>query len=275
MKREIQWLLGVLLVVLLVLPTVAGAASTRRGGSTTRFALALNGGIAGYLKSVTQSGNDITMTLPAGEMARGLTDWMLRSGEGKPLRETGAILFADFSGKVTQRLEFRDAVISEASFPALDAASKNAAIVTVRLHAEATRMVKGSGGSINLGNSSKQKILLLSNFRVDIPGVDPRSANKVGAIDLFTGDAARHRSNSLAMEIPQSRAQGFQSWYDSRQVKSGTVTLLDTRGKPFYIIRLGGLAISRLTSNWTTTGHSAPMMKADMTYGRIQVTFLH
>jgi hypothetical protein len=55
---------------------------------------------------------------------------------------------ADFDLRVRQRREFTNALITEVGFPALDAASKDAAHLTVRIKPEFSRLKRGAGETL-------------------------------------------------------------------------------------------------------------------------------
>src|SRR5262245_4549649 len=56
-------------------------------------------------------------------MGQPVKDWIHASLSGSPMRKSGEIRVADRNRKVTQVIEFSDALLTEIGFPALDAAA--------------------------------------------------------------------------------------------------------------------------------------------------------
>ena len=73
-------------------------------------------------------------------MSKAFYSWIQASLDRKHARNDGAIITADYDQKEVGRLDFFHALITEVGFPALDAASKDAAKMTVKFAPEYTRM---------------------------------------------------------------------------------------------------------------------------------------
>src|SRR5262245_5535175 len=112
-----------------------------------KFALELDGIDAGWIMSA-EGGHasadvkyeDITLTFGTG-MSKAFYGWMKDSFDHKHSRKNGAIIAATFDHKEMSRMTFTNAIIQEIGFPALDAASKDAAKLTLVLEPEHTRNV--------------------------------------------------------------------------------------------------------------------------------------
>ena len=73
-------------------------------------------------------------------------------------REDGAILFADYDQVETSRLTWTHGIITEFGMPALDASSKDAALMTVKFRPETTRKTFSAGAKVTFpSDSAKQK----------------------------------------------------------------------------------------------------------------------
>ncbi|MCH8063555.1 MAG: phage tail protein, partial [Chloroflexi bacterium] len=115
-------------------------------------------------------------------MSKGFADWIEASFDGEPASENGTVIAANSNLHSLSEREFRDALISEVTFPTLDASSRDPAFLTVKL--EPGRInYKSSAGDLNFDSSSSSKKWLASNFRVEI-GDLPTS--RVSKIDSFT-----------------------------------------------------------------------------------------
>src|SRR5262249_14849856 len=99
----------------------------------------------------------------------------------------GAIITADYSQKEVARLNFFQALITEVGFPACDAASKDAAKMTVKFAPEYTRMIAKTGGDVQAPvGKGEQKKWNPSNFRLKIDGLDTpcTRVNKIEALTI-------------------------------------------------------------------------------------------
>ncbi len=74
---------------------------------------------------------DITVSCGTG-MSREFYNWIKASFDHNYQRKNGAVITADYNYKEYTRLSFFHALITEIGFPALDAASKDAAKMTVK-----------------------------------------------------------------------------------------------------------------------------------------------
>src|SRR5687768_9401445 len=80
---------------------------------------------------------DFTLQCGVG-MSKAFYTWMKDSFDRKYSRKNGAIIMADYDYKERSRQSFTNALITEIGFPALDAASKDAAKMTLKFSPETT-----------------------------------------------------------------------------------------------------------------------------------------
>ncbi|HET9674690.1 MAG TPA: phage tail protein [Gaiellaceae bacterium] len=237
-----------------------------------RFALELDGAAAGFVKSV--EGGDISADVvaePVGQqpfakkhignvkyeeftlgmelgMSADVYEWIAGSWAGTSTRRNGAIVEADANLEVKMRREFRDALVTETTVPALDASAKSPAELTVRVAPDSITRTKGSGKLARA--AAKQKQWLVANFRLELGDLDAKTVSK---IDAFTvkqtvaadGLGARrdHRREPGTIEFPnlrvtlaESGAQTWNDWFDDFVVKgnngddrekNGSIVFLD------------------------------------------------
>lgn len=118
------------------------------------------------------------------DMNKSLYDWISAALQGQHVRSSGAILGADFQGTVRSRLEFHDAQITEVTFPAIDATSKNSAKMSIVLSPQYTNLNRKAGGKLGAPTAKTQKKWLPANFRFSIDGLDTKKVSKVGALTV-------------------------------------------------------------------------------------------
>ena len=104
--------------------------------------------------------------------------------QGQQVRLSGAIVGADFQGTVRSRLEFQEALITEVTFPALDATSKDAAKMSIVLSPEHTVLNRKASGKLSPPSVKTQKRWLTANFRFAIDGIDTTRVSKVEALTV-------------------------------------------------------------------------------------------
>jgi len=169
-------------------------------------------------------------------MSKAFYSWIQASLDRKHARNDGAIITADYDQKEVGRLDFFHALVTEVGFPALDAASKDAAKMTVKFSPEYTRMKAKTGGAIQapLGKG-EQKKWLPSNFRLKIDGLDqacPR-VNKIEALTIKqkvvedpVGEQRDYQKVPASIEYPnlvitcaESHADQLYAWHEDFVIK--------------------------------------------------------
>jgi hypothetical protein len=112
--------------------------------------------------------------------------WIQGSWNKKYGRRNGVVSHANFNLKKTFEHEFREALITETSFPALDGSSKEAAYMKIKIQPEFVRTKKLSGSEMAQGNmGTKQKMWMASGFRLNIDGIDEmKYTNKIEAFTI-------------------------------------------------------------------------------------------
>lgn len=294
MRRYAKIVLALFLLGLL--PLMTGAVN--RTYLSGKYALELDGVMVGFLQSA-DGGNpvaevvteqlqpddtvvkkhiagvkyeDITVTVGTG-MSSLFYDWIRSTLSGNPQRKSGSIVYADYNNREVSRLDFTYALITEIDLPALDAASKDAAKMTIKFHPEMTRQVAGDGSTLRLpGDGLKQKKWLPANFRLRIDGLDSAMSrvNKIEAItikqkvvedpvgecrDCLQGPAGLDYSN-LVFTTTESASQALTNWRDDfmiqgnagdDQEKSGTLEYLTADNRDvLFTLNFDHLGIFRL-----------------------------
>jgi hypothetical protein len=182
-------------------------------------------------------------------MDKSVYDWIAASWSGKYLRRDGSIQAADYNLNVRSEREFFNALITETTFPAMDASSKEPCYIKVKFAPEITRFKKGSGKLSAGAGKGAQKKWLPANFRLEIDGLD---CTRVSKVDSFTvkqsvqtddiGDARDYLKEPGKLEFPnlgislaESFAQSWMDWHEDfvikgnsgdEQEKNGSLTFL-------------------------------------------------
>ena len=122
--------------------------------------------------------------------ANDMLGWIKNSWERKFNRRNGEIIHANFNQQPTFQHEFREALITETTFPALDGASKDGGYLKCKLQPEWVDTKKlPPGGTRTAGAlNAKQKMWTNSAFRFNIDGIDDmKYTNKIEALTIKQG----------------------------------------------------------------------------------------
>jgi len=242
-----------------------------RSQGAGRFFLSLDGAKTGYVKSVEGGGIKADVVVESGTafakkhlgptrvepvelevdfvMGKGLLDWIAASWSGKPARRSGAIVESDLNLLARSERRFENALITETTIPALDAAAKEQAFLKLRFQPEQVSHKKGDGTKLSPPQKPPQKAFLPSNFRLELSGLD---CSKVSRIDAFTvtqklsrddvGERREVEREPASLEIPnlrvtlaESAAQTWLDWFDDFVVKGNCA---DDREKTGTIVFL-------------------------------------
>jgi phage tail-like protein len=309
--------------VLVLLPLLMGAAGPdARGYPTEKYALEIDGVLMGWVDSVSggnavadvvteKPGSDsvqrkhignvkyeeITVTVGA-DMSKQFYQWIQNSFDRKYTRKSGSIIAADYNYKETSRLSFTNAMITEVSMPALDAASKDAAKMTIKFMPEVTQRKKGSGNTVNLARD--QKMWLPANFRLRIDGLDEATSrvNKIEAITIkqtvvapAVGDTRDYQQEATMVEVPnlvitldEPDAWSLYDWQDDfvikgnngqEKEKGGTLEYLAPDLKEtLFTLKFGHLGIFKIAPDKMEAGsESIRRVKAEMYCEEVRFNF--
>ncbi len=116
-----------------------------------------------------------------------LLKWVKDSWEKKFARYSGSIVSGNFDYKAQLEQWFYDSLITETTFPTLDASSKDALYLKVKLQPERVDFRQGDDHVLAFAHSSKQKLWSAAAFRLVIDGIDTRHVNKIDSFTIKQG----------------------------------------------------------------------------------------
>lgn len=168
-------------------------------------------------------------------------NWITASWRGESQARTVLVTTVDSEGNVIRQREFRRALITETTVPALDASSKDAGFLTLKLAPEAARTLPG-GGTVTIPPSLPWQ-WHLSTFRLELARLDRTPVSKIGSFTVkqtFTSANGDVREpgplsfSNLTVTLPERSAATWESWFNSfvlegnnadSQEKTGRLTL--------------------------------------------------
>jgi phage tail-like protein len=182
---------------------------------------------------------DITLNCGTG-MSKGFYNWIKDSFDAKHSRKNGAIIAANYDFKELTRLTFYNALVTEIGMPALDAASKDAAKMSIKWAPEYTRFSASVGGGATIAgkyaNDAKiQKKWLPANFRLKIEGLEVPcvKVNKIEALVIkqkvaenpvgeqrdYQKEPTSVETPNLVITFPESHSKEFYDWHEDFVIK--------------------------------------------------------
>ena len=115
-------------------------------------------------------------------MSTPVYDWISEFMAGKKTSHNGSVVATDGSNNIKSRVDFTNALITEVGFPALDAASKEPAGMTLKFQPATTRYRVATGNVTP--PSGTGKAWLPGNFRLSIEPLDCSRVAKIGAFTV-------------------------------------------------------------------------------------------
>jgi len=179
-----------------------------------------------------------------------LLNWVTASLAMTYARKNGAVITADFDMKERSRLEIFNALMSEFTIPACDAASKDPGYLTLKLSPEYTRPVAGKGNVLPapLGGAKQQKAWSPGNFRLQIQGLEAActrinkiealtikqkvAENAIGELRDYQKEPASLEFPNLVVTLPEVDAGPFFQWFDDFVVKGN---MGDDKERPGFL----------------------------------------
>jgi phage tail-like protein len=216
-------------------------------------------------------------------MSSDVYNWINMALLGTAPRKNASIVAFDHQFNPRTRRLFQNAILSEVTFPALDASSKDPALLTIKLEANAIDLDRNPS-AIAVPTQARKLSWRRSDFRLEIPGLD---CSRVSQIEMFTvtretmtitdagGFSALVEGPRLWYSNLRVALRSAATWYDwfddfviggnqgTAQEKAGTLTYY----KPDLATELArvefqNLGICRLTEE--DTNESVPRVVAEL-----------
>jgi hypothetical protein len=212
---------------------------------------------------------DIRLELGAG-LDKSVYSWIGMSLQGQPVRKDGALLSVDFKGTVRSRLEFTRAQITEVTFPAADASSKDPVRILIGLTPEQTSLNRKAVGTASPKAALTKKTALSANFKLSIDGLNVTKVSKIEAVTVkipLMGECVRCEENppetparvdvsNVIIILTEADAESVYDWFedflisgnsDDSNEKGGTLQFLaPDRQSPLFTINFHNLGIFEL-----------------------------
>jgi phage tail-like protein len=225
--------------------------------------------------------------------------WIEAFFSGTPDRRNGAIVAGDFYYNERARREFSAALITELSFPKLDAADKSAAYFGLNVAVEDIQYKPGTGTKLTVSLPRTQNLWTCCNFHFELEGFNTDRVSKIDGFTIKHNVVEYHAGGRLAptktpsavefpnlsFYVPEADSQQFADYITNQnqlatmnQVRSsplhGRIVALDNKGRElFYVTFMGAdlLGITPDASN--SSSEEIKQVKIDMYTEKMDFTY--
>ncbi|MCE9573960.1 MAG: phage tail protein [Deltaproteobacteria bacterium] len=222
--------------------------------------------------------------------------WIQSSWRKEFSRHSGMITHANFDKKALVDHHFRDALLTEAAFPTLDASSKEAAFLKFKIQPEAVELKPASKSTVGQNLSPKQKMWTANSFSLKLDGLDVSKVAKIegftvkqGVKALYVGgqrfpqyEPTKITFPDLSVHISQIYAGSIMDWYenfvmkgkrDPSQEKQGAIEFLAPDHKTvIYRIKLTNVGIkSCMIERSASNDANTKKIKFDLYVGQMDI----
>lgn len=254
-------------------PEMTASLKSARSYRSERFLLELDGTSCGFIKSIDgggitadvigeKSGPDCFTHKHIGSpkyedlvigtdlsLAKSFYDWIAATWNCNFQRKDVDVITVDQNGNSLSRDEYFNTLITETTFPACDASSKEPQYLMVKISPEYSRSKNGAGKIQFNSGKGQQKIWIPSNFRLEIGGLDCSGVSKVDAITVkmtivenavgelrdYQREPGKLEFPNLKITIAEAKSETWRDWFDdfvvrgnnsAQNEKNGSLTFL-------------------------------------------------
>lgn len=217
-------------------------------------------------------------------------DWVADTWKNKFDKKSGSLVLTDYKLEAKRESEFVNALLTEASFPTFDAASKEQGFLTLKFRAELVKEKTASGKQDAAAAKAKQ--WLRSNFRLQIDGLDCTKVTRIESLSVTSKVAddqigqikdsqlepATLAFPNLEITLNEVSSKTWFDWVEDFVIKgkntesderSGTIQLLAADAKTELArIKLIGLGIYQLA---TLSTEKVSSVKAELYCRRMEL----
>jgi hypothetical protein len=196
--------------------------------------------------------------------------WIADFWQGKASEKSGSLIQLDLNNQARSELRFENAVIVSTTLPAMDAASKAQALLTVRL-APATTIRSAASGPVAGLSAKPKRPWMQSNFRLQVDGLDATRVSRLDAVTVTSGEKGVIEFSDVRALLDEPTAKTWTDWHeqfvvegknDPSNERAGSLDLLSADLKTqLASVKLSGLGIHRLTREQAAEGAGAQVSR--------------
>ena len=169
------------------------------------------------------------------DMAPGFWSWLGGALGPEPFPRDGAVTTVDGLGKVLSRTAFFGATIDEVRFPALDAASREAAVISLIVATPRAETTEPGEDAQPMAPAPPGRRWGASKFRLRIDGLDEALANatRIGPLTVRCGSTAA--TGTFTVTLPVTAAEPLAGWHRETLQTAGTRKRAERDGALVYL----------------------------------------
>src|SRR5215510_7327530 len=178
--------------------------------------------------------------------------WVQETLQGKYSRKNGEIIVCDYDFMPRGSLSFYSGLLSEVSFPKLDAASKDPAKLKVKLKPELIRSTRNPpkvGSKLLPPPGEKKKTWSPAHFKLEIDGLDCKyvskisppvarqvvAENAVGELRDYQKEPSHWEFGNLTVTLAETHADSWVKWHEDFVVKGNNAEAQEKTGTLIYL----------------------------------------
>jgi phage tail-like protein len=226
--------------------------------------------------------------------------WIEKFFTGTPDRRNGAIVAGDFYYKERARREFSAGLITELSFPKLDATDKSAAYFGLTVAVEDIQYKPGSGSALTVSLPRTQNLWTCCNFHLELDGFNTDTVTKIDGFTIKHNVVEYHSGGqlsptktpsavefpNLSFYVPESVSQPFADYITNKnqlatfnQVRhspiNGRLVALDNQGRELFYITITGCDLFAITPDSSNaSSEEIKQVKLDLYTENMSFTYL-
>jgi hypothetical protein len=208
-------------------------------------------------------------------MTKVVQDWIDASLGRKYQRKSGDIAALNFRLEEMFVREFKDALLTEITFPACDASGKDPGFMTLGFQPWIMRERAGGGGQRSNAIDPKQKAWTPQNFKFTLDGLDDKANSKIAKVNATTIKQTTARDfvgtesdyfdepghvefQDVEITLPQAHADTLYKWHEefiinknntADQHRSASLEFLNqNRQQTLVTLTFSGLGITKISN---------------------------
>ena len=208
---------------------------------------------------------ELTLYCGAG-MSRYFYDWIKDLCARGAQKRSGSVIYLDNTGREVSRLAFTNAQLVETTFPMVDSAWNEQALLTVKLAPELTRRHRDNAGRPYSLDTGSIPPWMVSHYRLAVAGVAETTARalRIDAVTVQWRKPNGLEVSDLIITYPARAGQAMEAWFEEFVIKgshgeehekAGTLEFYSPDYQTLYFaVNFEGLGICRLDPVMLETG---------------------
>jgi hypothetical protein len=200
----------------------------------------------------------------------------------------------DATFREQSRRSFTNGLLSEVTFPELDASSRDAKFITLKISPESTSFARSTGATVPAANVPPSKTITGSAFRVTIDGLDVSHVSRIEPITIkmqiggrgveeirdFEKQPVGLQFPTIVLYVSESRSESIAKWHEAFVVsrsgpdnkeRNGRIEALTANAQQVvYTLELKNLGITHFEPEALAAEDKSRRIRVEMYVDQIQ-----